>query len=45
VYEAYYNMQITKWLHVTPDIQYIRHPAEQDAADAVVVGLRAQMSF
>jgi porin len=45
VYEAYYNAQITKWLYVTPDIQYIHHPAEADATDALVIGARVQMFF
>jgi porin len=45
VYEAYYNAQITKWLYLTPDIQYIHHPAEADATDAVVIGARLQMFF
>jgi porin len=45
VYEAYYNAQITKWLHLTPDIQYIHHPAEADATDALVIGARVLMFF
>jgi porin len=45
VYETYYNAQITKWLHVTPDLQYVHHPAEANATDAVVVGVRVQVTF
>ena len=46
VYEAYYNVQITKWFHLTPDVQYIQNPAGGgNPSDALVVGLRAQMSF
>jgi len=46
VYEVYYNIQITKWLYLTPDVQYIQNPAGAgNPGDAIVVGLRAQMSF
>ena len=46
VYEAYYNVQITKWLHLTPDIQYIQNPAgDGNPSDTLVVGLRAQITF
>ncbi|MDO8302610.1 MAG: carbohydrate porin [Sedimentisphaerales bacterium] len=46
VYEAYYKVQITKWFHLTPDIQYINNPGgDGNSSDALVVGLRAQMSF
>ena len=46
VYEAYYNMQITKWFHLSPDVQYIQNPAgDGNPSDAVVAGLRAQMAF
>lgn len=46
VYEAYYKVQITKWFHLTPDVQYIQNPAgDGNPSDAVVIGLRAQMAF
>lgn len=47
-YEVFYNAQISKWMTLTPSVQYIADPAETgDAAskDAMVLGLRAQMTF
>jgi porin len=56
-FEAFYNVAITPWLQLTPDIQVIR-PAQKDFVDtkglvpvrenvdtATVVGLRLQMVF
>jgi porin len=44
--EMYYNIEVTKWLHVTPDLQVIINPGGSDAHDvAIVYGIRAQMSF
>ena len=42
--EAYYNFQVTPWLNVSPDIQYI-HPGAGAAIanDAFVYGVRANM--
>lgn len=45
-YELYYNIQITPWLHLTPDFQYIYQPGgSRDADDAFVVALRARVTF
>lgn len=45
--ELYYNIEVTPWLHVTPDLQMIINPGAgfQDRDVAVVYGLRAEMSF
>jgi porin len=43
--EAYYNVEITPWLHVSPDLQIIVNPGGGDNDVAVVYGLRMQMSF
>jgi porin len=44
--ELYYSAQITPWLAVSPSIQYIANPGgDQAASDAIVFGVRAQMSF
>jgi len=44
--ECYYNVQITPWLHVTPDIQVIANPGGTDAHDcALVWGIRVQMNL
>lgn len=45
--ELYYNIEVTKWLHITPDLQVIMNPGGgfEDRDVALVYGLRAQMSF
>lgn len=46
VFECYYRIQLTSWLHVTPDIQVVLNPgANRGAHPAVVFGVRAQMNF
>jgi porin len=46
VYEAFYNAQVTKFLKVTPDIQYIHNPGGAgDVKDALVLGVRVQVIF
>lgn len=42
--EAFYNLAITPWLHVTGDIQLIR-PPQTGADTAVIAGARAQVVF
>jgi carbohydrate-selective porin OprB len=47
--ELYYSAQITRWLAVSPSVQYITNPSNPDNAetadDAVVLGIRVQMIF
>jgi porin len=45
--ELFYNIEVTPWLHITPDLQVIIDPAAgfQNRDVALVYGLRAQMSF
>ncbi|MBP7936991.1 MAG: carbohydrate porin [Phycisphaerae bacterium] len=45
--EAYYNIEVTPWLHVSPDLQVIVRPGGgfQDRETALVCGLRMQMTF
>ncbi len=43
--EAYYGLQVTKYLLVKPDVQYILHPAFAPAHDAVVFTVRATLAF
>ncbi|MDH4238793.1 MAG: carbohydrate porin [Phycisphaerae bacterium] len=46
VVELYYNAQVTPWLNISPNIQYVADPGGNDTgSDAVVLGVRAQMSF
>lgn len=45
-YEFYYNIEITPWLTLTPDVQYIYQPGgSRDAEDSIVVALRARVTF
>ncbi len=43
--EAYYNFQVTPFLNVTPDIQYIHPEAGAVATDSVVYGVRVHMKL
>jgi porin len=45
--EAYYNIEVTPWMHITPDLQVIVDPGGgfRDRDVAIVYGLRMQMSF
>lgn len=44
--EGYYRVQVTPWLQVTPDVQYLRNPSAQPSAhDAVVALLRGRITF
>jgi porin len=42
--ELYYNIAVTPWLHVTPDIQVI-DPVSKSVGITTVFGIRVQMSF
>jgi porin len=42
--ELYYNIGVTKWFHITPDIQWIE-PARGTSDSAVVVGVRTKVDF
>ncbi|MCK6456036.1 MAG: carbohydrate porin [Phycisphaerae bacterium] len=45
--ELYYNIEVTPWLHISPDVQVLIDPGAgfDDRDVALVYGLRAQMSF
>lgn len=43
--ELFYRAEITPWISVKPDLQYIVHPGGNDVSDAFVVGLRVQLAF
>lgn len=46
VYELFYNIQVTPWCVITPDIQVITNPGgSKDARDSLVGGVRAKISF
>ncbi|HVW02424.1 MAG TPA: carbohydrate porin [Planctomycetaceae bacterium] len=42
--ELFYNAAVTPWFHLTPDLQ-ILDPAQQQLGTALLVGLRARVSF
>ena len=42
--ELFYNAAVTPWFHVTPDLQ-ILDPAQSHTAPALLVGIRARLSF
>jgi porin len=43
--ELYYNFQVTPWLNVTPDIQYIRPDFGALGKDSFIYGLRVNMKL
>jgi len=46
VLESYYSVQIAPWVTVSPSVQYIANPGgSSTVADAIVVGVRAQIAF
>lgn len=42
--ELYYNIAVTPWLHITPDIQVI-DPVSKSVGITTVFGIRVQMNF
>lgn len=42
--ELFYNVQVTPWLHVTPDFQVVM-PARESVDTALVAGVRANLAF
>lgn len=42
--ELFYNAAVTPWFHVTPDLQVL-DPAQHHTAPALLVGIRARLSF
>ncbi len=43
--ETFYNFQVTPWLNVSPDLQFIKPGAGAIADDAVVYGVRVNAKF
>ena len=43
--ETFYRIQVTPWLHISPDLQYIIHPGGQGLPNALAGILRLEMSF
>jgi porin len=46
IYELYYAVQVSPWLTITPDFQYIDNPgAGGETGHAIVAGIRARLSL
>ncbi len=46
VAELYYSAQITPWMAISPSVQYVANTGgNEDVSDAVVCGVRAQITF
>lgn len=46
VTELYYNTQVTKWMSISPSVQYVTNPGgDSSVSDAVVAGVRALITF
>ena len=43
-FEMFYNIEVTPWLHITPDFQVI-DPSNKDTRIAYVAGFRVRMDF
>lgn len=43
--EMYYNVEVTPWLHISPDIQIIMDPGGQHGDTSFVYGLRMQVNL
>jgi carbohydrate-selective porin OprB len=43
-FELYYNVAINKWLHITPDLQFIKNERNGDDL-AIIPGIRAVIDF
>ena len=42
--ELFYNVEVTPWLHITADVQYV-NPADTSYDADVVVGIRSNIRF
>jgi porin len=45
VLETTYQIELTPWLSLQPDVQYVIHPSGTDIPNAFVLGARATVSF
>ncbi len=43
-FELYYNFEINKWLHLTPDLQLVKNATKGDNM-AIIPGIRMVMDF
>ena len=45
VLETTYQIELTPWLSLQPDVQYVIHPSGTDIPDALVLGAHTALSF
>lgn len=46
VLEVYYNLAVTRWLNISPSIQYVWNPGgNKGVGDATVIGIRVHVAF
>src|SRR6266481_1007052 len=45
VFETTYQIDLHQWISLQPDLQYVLHPSGTDIANALVLGVRATLSF
>ena len=45
VLETTYQIEVTPWLSLQPDLQYVIHPSGTNIANALVLGARTTLSF
>lgn len=46
ILEVYYDMEITPWCHISPDLQYVSNPGGvKGVSDAIILGVRVQISL
>jgi carbohydrate-selective porin OprB len=48
VLEAYYNLQVSRWFVVSPNVQYVANPSDgagTKTSDAVIAGVRLAVTF
>jgi porin len=45
VLETTYQIELSPWLNLQPDLQYVIHPSGTDIPNALVVGARTTLSF
>jgi porin len=43
-FEGYDNIEVTPWLHITPNFQII-NPSDEQTDTAAIIGLRAKFTF
>ena len=43
--ELFYNFQVTPWMNVTPDVQFVSPGSRAIADDAFIYGLRVNMTL